>query len=182
MLLKGCLHTHTTCSDGKMTPQEVADAYQSLGYDFIAFTDHDYLLSPRCDEIYGNVKSDLIIFRGIELTVFAKGYVHVNRIEGENETLYVFNHLGEYDLTVEEVQDRISIVGEKYPIDLVEITTKGFRHKEFEIPEIEYPKMASDDSHSRVGIGRAWVELDADRDRDHIIKKMKQGDFWNCYV
>jgi uncharacterized OB-fold protein len=26
MLPKGGLHTHTTCSDGKLTPQEVADA------------------------------------------------------------------------------------------------------------------------------------------------------------
>ena len=46
MVLKGCLHTHTTCSDGKMTPQQVADAYEARGYDFIAFTDHDYLLKP----------------------------------------------------------------------------------------------------------------------------------------
>ena len=182
MLLKGCLHTHTTCSDGKMTPQEVADAYQALGYDFIAYTDHDYLLGPRCDEIYGSVKSDLIIFTGIELTIFAKGYVHVNRIEGDTEVLHVFNHLGEYDLSIEQVMDRISIVKQQYPIDVVEITTKGFRHKEFEIPQIDFPKIASDDSHSRVGIGRAWIELDADRDRDHIIQKVKQGEFWNCYL
>ncbi len=26
MFLKGCLHTHTSCSDGKLTPQEVANA------------------------------------------------------------------------------------------------------------------------------------------------------------
>ncbi len=44
MLLKGSLHIHTTCSDGEMTPQEVANAYAERGFDFIAFTDHDYLL------------------------------------------------------------------------------------------------------------------------------------------
>ena len=31
MLLKGCLHTHTTCSDGKLSPQEVANEYGSRG-------------------------------------------------------------------------------------------------------------------------------------------------------
>ena len=47
MLLKGCLHTHTTASDGNLTPQQTADAYADLGYDFIAFTDHDYLLKLK---------------------------------------------------------------------------------------------------------------------------------------
>ena len=46
MLMKGCLHTHTTCSDGTLTPQQVALIYEEKGYDFIALTDHDYLLKP----------------------------------------------------------------------------------------------------------------------------------------
>lgn len=37
---KGNLHTHTTQSDGKRSPQEVCAWYQSHGYDFIAITDH----------------------------------------------------------------------------------------------------------------------------------------------
>ena len=36
--------------------------------------------------------------------------------------------------------------------------------------------------HTLVGIGRAWVELDAQRDKDSIIRAIKQGSFWNCYV
>ena len=34
------LHTHTTLSDGKRTPEEAAEIYKSAGYDAIAFTDH----------------------------------------------------------------------------------------------------------------------------------------------
>lgn len=34
------LHTHTTLSDGKRTPAEVARIYRENGYDAIAFTDH----------------------------------------------------------------------------------------------------------------------------------------------
>ena len=34
------LHTHTTVSDGKKTPEEVARIYKNAGYDAVAFTDH----------------------------------------------------------------------------------------------------------------------------------------------
>jgi hypothetical protein len=182
MLLKGGLHTHTTCSDGRLTPQEVADAYQGLGFDFIAFTDHDYLLKPDTNGIYEKVKSDMILFQGIEMTVFLKGYVHVSRIKGEREVLHIFNHLGDYNLSLERMLDRIRAVAEMFPLDVVETTSKGFRCREWEIPVILYPKMAADDSHSREGIGRAWIELDAKRNKDSILRAIKRGDFWNCYL
>ena len=34
------LHTHTTRSDGRVTPEESAAIYKAAGYDAIAFTDH----------------------------------------------------------------------------------------------------------------------------------------------
>jgi len=37
---RGNLHTHSTGSDGKLSPQEVCRRYQAEGYDFIALTDH----------------------------------------------------------------------------------------------------------------------------------------------
>jgi len=181
MLLKGCLHTHTTCSDGKLTPQEVADAYCARGYDFIAFTDHDYLMKPSSIEAYQNVKTEMLIFFGIELTVFVKGYVHVSRIEGDAQVLHIFNHIGEYDLSPGQVLDRLAILETIFPIDAVEITTKGFRDAAFEALDVRYPKIASDDSHTLEGIGRAWMEMDAKRDKDSIIKAVRAGDFWNCF-
>ncbi len=182
MLLKGCLHTHTTCSDGKLTPQEVANAYEARGYDFVAFTDHDYLLKPNYRELYDQVKTDMIIFHGIEITAFVRGYIHVNKIEGDSETLHIFNHIGEYDMTPEQVLERLVELEKMYPLDAVEITTKGFRDTVFESLNIRYPKIASDDSHTMVGVGRAWIELDAKRDKDSILRAVKQGTFWNCYV
>lgn len=182
MLLKGALHLHTTCSDGELTPQEAANAYEERGFDFIAFTDHDYLLKPRAHEIYSQVKSRMILFHGIELTVFVKGYVHVNRIQGDKEVLHVFNHIGEYDLTLEQIKDRTGTIAEMFPLDAVEITSKGFRQKEIESLDLPYPKIASDDMHTRVGIGRAWIELDAPREKDAILRAIKKGRFWNCYL
>jgi len=37
---KGNLHTHTTRSDGKSTPEDTAVLYRRHGYDFLALTDH----------------------------------------------------------------------------------------------------------------------------------------------
>jgi hypothetical protein len=37
---KGNLHTHSTVSDGALSPQEVCQFYQRAEYDFIALTDH----------------------------------------------------------------------------------------------------------------------------------------------
>lgn len=37
---KVALHLHTTRSDGRKTPEEVATIYQADGYDAVAFTDH----------------------------------------------------------------------------------------------------------------------------------------------
>ncbi|MBO5416434.1 MAG: PHP domain-containing protein [Clostridia bacterium] len=36
------LHCHSTMSDGKKTPEEVAEIYKSAGYDALAITDHWY--------------------------------------------------------------------------------------------------------------------------------------------
>gem|GEM_PF-6994851 len=58
-------------------------------YDFIAFTDHDYLLKSSSDDTYASVKSDLIIFKGVELTVFEKGYVHVNQNMGGRRDAFI---------------------------------------------------------------------------------------------
>ena len=37
---KLALHLHTTVSDGRKTPEDVAKEYKADGYDAIAFTDH----------------------------------------------------------------------------------------------------------------------------------------------
>lgn len=39
--LRGNIHTHTTQSDGKKSPQEVVDIFAGLRYDFLMISDHD---------------------------------------------------------------------------------------------------------------------------------------------
>lgn len=45
---KACLHTHTTVSDGRFTPEEVKKMYQERGYSVVAFSDHEVLV-PHVD-------------------------------------------------------------------------------------------------------------------------------------
>lgn len=37
---RGNLHTHTTNSDGALSPEEAVEVYRSAGYDFVSLTDH----------------------------------------------------------------------------------------------------------------------------------------------
>ena len=42
---KANLHCHSTMSDGKYTPSELKEMYMAAGYDIVAFTDHDVLIT-----------------------------------------------------------------------------------------------------------------------------------------
>lgn len=44
--LRGNLHTHTTNSDGRLSPQETIDWFSSNGYDVLALTDHNSITDP----------------------------------------------------------------------------------------------------------------------------------------
>jgi hypothetical protein len=60
--LKGNLHTHTTNSDGNLTPQQAVDLYREAGYDFLALTDHGRM-TPFAD-----LDTDgLVMLPGMEL-------------------------------------------------------------------------------------------------------------------
>ncbi len=182
MLLKGALHIHTTCSDGKRTIAETVRVYEEMGFDFIALTDHDTLLRPDSYHDLASIPTDMMIFPGIELTVFEKGYVHINRIPGDREVLHIFNHPAELDLPFPKVMERIQSLKNRYPLDAIEITSKGFKTPEYDVPEIDLVKVATDDAHTRQMCGRAWIEMACTRNRDRIIRTIQAGDFWNCYV
>ena len=41
---KANMHTHTTVSDGRLTPEEAKAVFKSLGYSIVAFTDHEMVV------------------------------------------------------------------------------------------------------------------------------------------
>ena len=48
------LHCHSTRSDGVLSPEELKARYRAMGYDAVAFTDHEILLShdALCDDTF----------------------------------------------------------------------------------------------------------------------------------
>lgn len=57
---KGNLHTHTTLSDGRISPEDCAALYRSRGYDFLSLTDHWRFSETRLHE------SGLLLLSGAE--------------------------------------------------------------------------------------------------------------------
>lgn len=173
--LKGALHCHTTCSDGRLAPLEVLRLYREQGFDFVALTDHDFLMMPGCYDGVPDEFEGMLVYKGVEKTIFARGYLHVNVIPGRGEVLHVFNHPAEYDLPLNEILERLAEIGEQLPLHAVEVTAKGFYTPEFDTDRIALPKLASDDSHTRAMIGRAWITVACDRDHDAVLRAIKAG-------
>ena len=177
MLLRGNLHAHTIFSDGVRSPAEVIAAYESLGYDFLAITDHDALVPPHYWRTLADLKSNLLLFHGIEID-YTPLSQHVGRVWGDREVLHVLNHPARYKLSVEETVRRVAVISrDGLPIHAVEVTDTGHYRPEYDCDAIRLPKIATDDSHREPHFGRAWVEVEASRDRDAIIRAIKAGNF-----
>lgn len=176
-LLKGNLHAHTTFSDGRRPVDEVIARYRDLGYDFLAITDH---VDRIQDDYWFHIPpgdDQMLILAGVELN-YQPLSQHVGKVIGDRETLYVLNHPARYGLTVDEVRRRIRVITEAgHPIHAVEITDTGVYRPEYDVEVIGVPRIATDDSHRDPDFGRAWVEVDAARNVDAIIRAVKAGDF-----
>jgi len=180
-VLKGALHTHTSYSDGELSPLKVLEVYRDLHFDFIALTDHDFLMSPDAyqdvpDEFHG-----MLVFKGVEKTIFARGYFHISEIHGDREVIRIFDHPADYHLALDRLIERINEIQGIMPLHAIEVTSNGYYTPEYDIEEIPYPKVASDDSHTAEGCGRAWIEVACAKDRDTIIRAIKNGSARICY-
>ena len=63
MWLKGNLHSHSTNSDGRVSPQERVDGYVNQGYDYLCVSDHNnitFVETLTCPE-------DFTLIQGAEL-------------------------------------------------------------------------------------------------------------------
>jgi len=67
------LHTHTTASDGVLTPREIIDYAIEKELHGIAITDHDTVAGVEDAIAYGNSKEDFLVIPGIELSTEHNG-------------------------------------------------------------------------------------------------------------
>ena len=177
--LKGALHVHTNLSDGLCAPEEMAQAYRSLGFNFMAVTDHDYMVgnNRKYFDAIPPGAPDFLIFKGIEVEWAEIRYHHISKIWGEEEMLVIFNHPEQYSLEIEEVQRRIEVVNRTLRVNAVEVTHKGRYSPEYHTEKIALPQVATDDAHHPAECGQAWVEVKSRLEKDEIIRAIKAGDF-----
>jgi predicted metal-dependent phosphoesterase TrpH len=176
-LLRGNLHTHTRHSDGVFSPEEVIGRYKALGYDFLAITDHADRISDAYWSLIPRDHPDLLVFVGAEIDYRPLGQ-HVGRIPGDRETLHILNHPARYRLSVEETLTRIELLrADGLPIDAVEVTSTGLYQPQYDVEALPLPKVATDDAHREGHFGKAWIEVEALRRRDAILRAIKAGEF-----
>jgi hypothetical protein len=176
-LLRGNLHAHTTFSDGVLPPERLVAEYEALGYDFLAITDHDDLIGEAYWRALDRLAPRLLLFRGVELS-WAEFPQHIGRVIGDRETLHVLNHPARYRLSVAETVERARRIAQAgLELDAVEVTDTGLYRPQYDVEEIPLVRVATDDAHKPPHFGRAWIEVDAPRDRDGIIRAIRAGDF-----
>jgi predicted metal-dependent phosphoesterase TrpH len=175
-LLRGNLHAHTTFSDGVLAPHRLVEEYERLGYDFLAITDHDDLIGEAYWRALERMAPRLLLFHGVELSYSAFPQ-HVGKIMGERETLYVLNHPARYKLSLEETVQRMQVIrAAGLPLEAVEVTDTGLYRPLYHSAAIPLVKVATDDAHKPIHFGRAWIEVEAPRERDAIIRAIRAGD------
>lgn len=66
---KANLHCHTTLSDGRRTPEQIAEMYRAHGYSVVAFTDHNIMIPhpELCTD-------DFLALTGYEININSPGY------------------------------------------------------------------------------------------------------------
>jgi len=198
--LKGALHTHTTGSDGELTPDELSAAYREQGFDFVCLTDH--LKVTPCE----NPPAGLLVMSGYELPVTTHAperYWHFVAIGADEITrtefssaLDAFAHLRKTAPFVMLAHPYWSNVTgrdlmEFDGLDAVEVynTRSEFRvgRGYAEYPwdfclssGVRLPAVAADDTHVRREVGRAWVMVrTADATPDGILRAVREGMFYS---
>jgi len=70
--LRGNLHTHTSASDGPLSPQDTVRRYAGLGYDFLVVSDHDGITPLEELDPCG-----MVLIRGNEITASGVHMLHI---------------------------------------------------------------------------------------------------------
>ena len=83
--LRGNLHAHTTWSDGVKDANQLIAAYEALGYDFLAITDHEnWIEEEDYWQALPRLTSNLLLFHGIELN-WPRFDQHIGKVIGERD-------------------------------------------------------------------------------------------------
>ena len=140
------LHTHTSYSDGKMTPEELVAAAKEAGLRYIAITDHDTV-----DGVTHLYEEGLLPAKGIGIIPGIEFSAH-----HEKREIHILGY--NVDIYRRDLLDRLNDVGEARWSRFAEMVEK-LQELGYGITETDVLKVAgTSKSISRSHIGRALVQ------------------------
>ena len=163
------LHCHSNNShDGQLSPTQLIDAYRAAGFDGIAITDHDHVT------VIDSPYDDFLVFRGVETGKVGKQTLIIE------DKIYVMAHPGKrgFQWTIQDIEDNEE--GCNY-IEAYNGRTNTFYKTESDYAaSLGIKSICSDDAHDLSGIGRGWLEVDANElTKDAIIAAILAGSYLN---
>lgn len=201
---KGNLHTHTTNSDGKISPEILPQKYADAGYHFLALTDHWKITTPT-----NKPGNGFLLLKGIEYDVWKTELnetFHIVAIEPDKlmpieksstspqQAIDMLNQTGAVvflahpywsSLTIKEVLELHDFLGvEVYNHGCNLEIAKGFSNIHWDDLLVRGKKLfgfAVDDAHERiVDYCGGWVMVKAQElTKDAICSALKQGLFYS---
>ena len=196
--LKTNLHTHTKFSDGRFPLAEVVSAYEDLGYDALAITDHNrwqdhrQASTDRLLVLSSNEPSlshgEHALATGVQApSPVDDGERHRERMQevidwtNEQGGLSTVNHPTWSGMSVERLL-------ELQRFDSIEICNAGCTGHGSEYSITHWDELlrrgrcvwglATDDSHSDWDRGLGWVEVYSERTEEEIVDALKAGRFY----
>lgn len=205
---KGNIHSHTTVSDGVLSPSEIAEKYCEKGYDFLSMTDHnEYVVHNELDE------EKIILITGVEHDIEYSPYRCVHLVGtgayGKNETSYECRRYSKEELTNQQLADMMhndeQFVTLAHPvwsrmtaeevfalknIDAIEVYNNGTEHLchggnaevLWELLLRQGKRIfgvACDDVHTEDDLFGGWIWVKAeDRSQKSILSALREGQFY----
>ena len=195
--LKGNLHTHSTNSDGTVTPEGRVAGYKERGYDFIAFADHSYVTRYSDDDLtvipgseWGVRLNDrgchlvaLNVPAGFQLFEDLAMQESVDEVRSAGG-IAIIAHPYWTGLTLPDMQDTQGCLGiEIYNHMVHRAVAKGLATVHWDnllAASWKCLGFAVDDCHSAADAYGGWIMVKSQyRDADSIIEAIKAGKFYS---
>lgn len=194
--LRGNLHTHTTNSDGSLSPEDTARAYADAGYGFLCLSDHDTLTWPVA------APESLVMLPGVEVGggphILAVNVEKVIAYDAERQAVIdeiaaeggmaVLNHPNwGFDLNhfpqaqMEGLRGYAGIEIFNGVVDVLEGSSLATdRWDQLLARGVPAWGFAHDDTHREYLIGRGWVVAQVrERSRSGVMEALTQGRFYS---
>lgn len=123
-VFKACMHTHTTLSDGKLTPEEVRGVYKAQGYQIVAFTDHEVCVAhPELRE------ADFLPITSYEVAINPSGCCD----RANHEKCYHLNLYTRDPANTKHVCFDRGYVREKWPVSQLPVETYSEENRTYSV-------------------------------------------------